>query len=493
MKTVFNNAQVAHVWASGSQERGDSHNRNSYFRGRILYSYGNHFPVGVLMGVGQVVLNSDTYSISTTGMQSDARHATSHMTRVRVPDLKAVADTLSTLAYYVQNPPENPSRREARDRNVKALIGYIEANAAALQDDIGGPYVSGHWDTPDGRHADGATYVEGYSTPAGKTEAEALLEMCGVPTSRAATAIRRGLATAAKNATAQAVADRKREKGEAIQVADMTPNELDSYLEKRWHVRPFGGTPYNDSSSADALGRASKALFGMIKVAKAEKLSASRLGRLKAHRAVVRAVLTAYNDDQAGLVAQEHARRFENWKARYTAAKDDEARLAVWRSNGVHESAYDVESDERAALRAANLEGRQLDSAERMAREVDAREAWLKGEGSRHVRLNGPDGTALVRRSNDGERLETSHGADVPWDHAVKAFRFIRLCVERGEAFHTNGRTVRVGPFKVDSIAANGDMKAGCHSFAWEVMRELAEREGVLTLTPSAEALEVTA
>ena len=270
----------------------------------------------------------------------------------------------------------------------------------------------------------------------------------------------------------------------------MTPNEFDGHLDWRWHVRPFTGQRQGDEYAAERLRNASKALFRLIKTAKAEKLSAARLGRLKAHRAGILATLKAYNDDRAGYVAAYHAERFANWQARYSAAKDDAERLAVWRSNGVRADAYGEGTPERAALEKADAEGRRLDNAERMAREAEARELWLKGEGDRYARLSGANGTALVRRSPDGERLETSHGADVPWSHAVKAFRFIRLCVEKGEAFHTNGRVIRVGHFTVDYITADGDMKAGCHRFAWADMKALAEREGVFELTPSAEAVE---
>lgn len=465
---ALSNSMVAHTWAAGTKPHGKSNNGNFYFDGRILYSYGSHFAVGVRMAEGFAVLNSDSYSISTSGMQSDASSATSHMTTVRVPKLQDIARELSYLA-------NNGTKGGRSASQVAAIIRHIETHAAALQ-----YKPRGQWDY------EAATFGD---TP-DDTAAALLLRICGIPQARASAAIKRGLAASAKKAKAEASAERKRAKAEASQVGDMTANELDSYLDKRFHVRPFTGNRSGDQYAAEALGRASKALFRLIKVAKAEKLSAARLGRLKAHRAAVLAILKAYNDDAAGYVAAYHAERFANWQARYDAAKDDAARLAVWRSNGVSASAYAENTQERGLLELADAEGRRLDSAERMAQEREAREAWLKGEGSRHVRLNGPDGTALVRRSSDGERLETSHGADVPWSHAVKAFRFIRLCVERGEAFHTNGRVIRVGPFRVDSIDTDGNMKAGCHRFQWDVMKALAEREGVFALGASDEAVE---
>lgn len=464
MTKVFNNSMVAHVWAQGSQANGRSHNGNFYFDGRVLYSYGSHFAVGVLMNDGAAVLNSDSYSISTTGMQSDASRAVKGES-VRVPALQDIARELSYLA-------NNGTKAGRSAGQIAAVIAHIEKHAAALQ-------------TPSRGMWNGDCYPE-----TGETAAETLLRFCGIPKARASAAIKRGLAKAAKAERQHATTERKRQKAEAVAFADMTPNEFDAALDRRFRVRPFTGQQSGDEYAADMLQNASKALFRMIKTAKAEKLSAARLGRLKAHRAGILATLKAYSDDRAGYVAAYHAERFANWEARYSAAKDDAERLAVWKSNGIQASAYAEGTPERAKLDAADVEGRALYDAERMAAEREAREAWLKGEGDRYARLRGANGTALVRRSSDGERLETSQGADVPWSHAVKAFRFIRLCVEKGEAFHTNGRVIRVGHFTVDYITADGDMKAGCHRFAWADMKALAEREGVFGLTPSAEAVE---
>ena len=463
-QTVFANAMVAHVWAQGSQAHGRSHNGNFYFDGRILYSYGSHFAVGVLMNDGAAVLNSDRYSISTSGMQSDALQAVKGE-RVHVPALQDIARDLSRIA--------NNGAATSPDA-VAAIIRHTETHAAAMSIKAGGY----HWQEEPAGEGD-------------ETRADRLLRFCGIPKARASAAIKRGLAKAAKKAKADAAQSRKRQKAEAVMVADMTPNEFDGHLARRFHVRPFTGQRSSDEYAAERLHDASKELFRLIRTAKAEKLSAARLGRLKAHRAGILATLKAYNDDRAGYVAAYHAERFANWKARYDAAKDDAERLAVWKSNGIQASAYAEGTPERAKLEAADEEGKRLNDAERYRQEQEAREAWLRGENSgNYSRLSGPGGVALVRRSKDGERLETSHGADVPWSHAVKAFRFIRLCVEKGEAFHTNGRVIRVGHFTVDYITADGDMKAGCHRFAWADMKALAEREGVFGLTPSAEAVE---
>lgn len=151
----------------------------------------------------------------------------------------------------------------------------------------------------------------------------------------------------------------------------------------------------------------------------------------------------------------------------------------------------------KAAAKAAKERAkRQAEERQRQQeRDAFAFEAWRNGEPVQCPRsfYSRDDGSAYVTRTRyaDGvEELRTSQGAAVPWEHAVKAFRFIRLCVERGEAWERNGRTVRVGHYTLDRIEANGDMRAGCHRFAWDEMRALAEREGVFTLAPSDDAVE---
>lgn len=474
----MSNSQVAHVWAAGTKAHGASSNGNLYFDGRILFSYGSHFAVGVRMNDGQAILNSGSYSVSTSGHQSDARHAVNHMRTVSVPDLQDIARDLS----YIANNGVVTSKGA-----VQSIIRYVEKNAAALQVETTGAYVSGRWNTPDGEYAEGADYIDGYYEKTGMTRAAVLLSIAGIHESRAAPAIKRGLAAAAKKAKADAAETRKREKAEAARVADMTLLERDTWFADFWHIRPLDGRRHNDESSVRMMREASKRLFRMQKTAKAEGFSAKRQAALKEARAKLQATIRAYDEDSAELVATLKAERFAVWAAEWSKAKTGPDRVAVWTGSRVRPGDYEEGTPERAALDAAL----QLFKADVAEQQREAVEAWKRGENS--LRLTAPDGSAYVRRSLDGERLETSHGADVPWDHAVKAFRFIRLCVEKGEGFRTNGRVIRVGHFRVDEITPQGDMRAGCHRFAWADMAALAEAEGVFNLTPSAEAVETNA
>ena len=153
--------------------------------------------------------------------------------------------------------------------------------------------------------------------------------------------------------------------------------------------------------------------------------------------------------------------------------------------------AADMAKREREAQKAAAVERAQREAAQR---ELDAGDfaAWQAREaGSRcpYSYSRTTTGGAYLRRSPNGESLETSQGASVPWDHALKAFRFVKLVRERGEPWARNGRQVRVGHYQLDRIEASGDFKAGCHFIEWAQIEVLAAREGVLDAAPSAEAV----
>lgn len=84
MKTVFDNRQVAHVWAQQSQEHGRSNNGNMFFHNKTIYSYGHHFPMGHFVDDNTVLLNSSSYSNSTGKQQGYVRYAVNHKRRIYV-------------------------------------------------------------------------------------------------------------------------------------------------------------------------------------------------------------------------------------------------------------------------------------------------------------------------------------------------------------------------------------------------------------------------
>lgn len=106
----ISNTQVAHLWANRS--RASAKGSNFFFGGPILYSYGSHFPVGAFVatdpgwqGPPVVLLNSGTYSVSTSKHQSYAFSAINgHGFRLfRVPRLPQTARESTEALAIVGN------------------------------------------------------------------------------------------------------------------------------------------------------------------------------------------------------------------------------------------------------------------------------------------------------------------------------------------------------------------------------------------------------
>lgn len=146
-----------------------------------------------------------------------------------------------------------------------------------------------------------------------------------------------------------------------------------------------------------------------------------------------------------------------------------------------------------AALVAREAERVRYEAQRRSEEAVDFR-AWQAGQSnycpSSYARDEAGSVYMRIAEGPEGAELQTSMGARVPLRHAVKVFRFVKACRERGEGWRANGRVIRVGHFTVTEITAAGDMVAGCHRFSWAQMCAAATAAGVVDMEPSAEAVE---
>jgi hypothetical protein len=146
---------------------------------------------------------------------------------------------------------------------------------------------------------------------------------------------------------------------------------------------------------------------------------------------------------------------------------------------------------DKAAKRAAKAEREKATREARELAERRAREARIAANrqaiaewraGSRynlpHDAARDEAGGALIRIK--GDVLETSLGASVPLEHAIKVFRRVAACRDAGVSWHRNGETIRVGAFQVDAIDADGSFRAGCHSFNWPEIEQAARLAGAL-------------
>lgn len=77
--------------------------------------------------------------------------------------------------------------------------------------------------------------------------------------------------------------------------------------------------------------------------------------------------------------------------------------------------------------------------------------------------------------------VETSWGARFPVEDATRAFRFIAIIRKRGECYKPNGEQApTLGHYRIDRIAANGTVRAGCHTVAWTEIEGIARQLGLI-------------
>ena len=79
----------------------------------------------------------------------------------------------------------------------------------------------------------------------------------------------------------------------------------------------------------------------------------------------------------------------------------------------------------------------------------------------------------------DGKRIvETSHGADVPYDSARVLYQLVLARRKSGDDWQGGGMArPRVGDFSLHEINGDG-IRVGCHRIGWEEIDRLAEVEG---------------
>lgn len=585
IRRTFNDpGAVAHRWAHQSQDSAKFRD-NFYFERRKLFSYGTHFLVGFIMPDGAnsrdvALLNSDSYSVTTSRHQREASVAVRHMAQYALPsltDLRDVLDSLADVSLRNVNARLSGSRdfrklaetdisdmddsrysermRIVRAANVRLRVREWLANNAEAIGTAGARYAGAVW------LAELAGYTE---AEAARMIAKAIRDADAAKERRAKAAELRELAEAKRIASLSAAAFRESWPRDGSDARD------DSYNAKEH--KQFATRLFRLAKLAKAKGwtRIAAELKAREKEFRAH--SAGRSGRIvQAYRDAkareVRAwrngtgarpmpylferfpaIKAALERSQAREWAERHAAEFAAWQAgegkrpsatshekdspefaaiAASIAADREAfrvaydawqagegeRPAALASDAMPrygDSDYRYFSDASAAIRAdvereraeAEAERQRAAERERFERAAEFRRAWLAGEASSayspHGRLSDDRGGALIRAVDvkrdasgavTGGTLETSHGADVPLVHAVKAFRFVKMVRERGETWRRNGRVIRVGVYQIDAIDSDG-FTAGCHRINWSEIERLARELGVYDATPSAEAVE---
>jgi hypothetical protein len=130
----------------------------------------------------------------------------------------------------------------------------------------------------------------------------------------------------------------------------------------------------------------------------------------------------------------------------------------------------------KSAETAAKEKARKTEAAKQ---EAESLAKWRIGELRYSSFYNSP---IALRLTKDKTEVETSRGARIPVDHALRVLQVVRRVVERGEAFVTNGHSVHAGPYKIDRIDVDGTLKAGCHTISLAEIERLApELEALAT------------
>jgi hypothetical protein len=464
MKTVFTNDECAHVWAQqlpGQYGQGYS----VQFDGPALYSWGRHYLTGFIMPDGVALLNSRRYSSSTGKHQSRAASAVSHRRTIRIDDLTAWQDYLETAARG------RPDKGESA-----AMLKRVERAALDLSDEAG-------------------AY---------------LLGLAGFPAARWAR-IRKAAETARDKAAARSSAALlKLHRATARELGDMTPK---AFALRMAEARAYGNQYAPDSALRDLVDLLYSAhRYGTANGTPADKRRRAILwARLSMARA---AAERAGRKSSRVAAARETARANATIRAAIdpTRQPDSLYRSSRWAAltaaiGKLLVNACTLPPATRANVNrlwtlaeVARVELVRRELEEEHAKQAAARAAWLAGESS-SLPYGATDATggALIRavgveRDAAGEitggTLETSQRASVPLCHALRAFRFLKLCHDTGRTWNANGRTIRVGHYRIDSVSPSGDFVAGCHRINWNEVERLALELGVFALPASEEALE---
>ncbi|MGH8074239.1 MAG: hypothetical protein ACREO4_09215 [Lysobacter sp.] len=164
---------------------------------------------------------------------------------------------------------------------------------------------------------------------------------------------------------------------------------------------------------------------------------------------------------------------------KFTAASDAarSARHKMLRANGAPGCVFPMEETEGAEALAQAADARKPE--EYAAQLVDWRNAK---PGARFPsQLHNTNRAAFLRLSPDGRRVETSQGAEVPVRVCSLVWHLLGEQRAAGTARSFAPGSVKLGNFALDSIDAEGNVRAGCHFIPYS---ELADIAGRLAFNP---------
>lgn len=537
MKQVHKREMVAHLWAHKAQDSARVASGNFYFVGPVLYSYGPHFVCAYHMpgeysvdGRPVALLNADKYS-ATTNRHMYAVHQAlpGYVVRVEMPRLnenmvrsidrrgagaiiEPMVDELRTLADKATNPRIRPDTRGALFRNMRSIRAHALhfASVDAGRRDL----------DAERRKAARATarMLSALAIPddgADKAGAEALAfelnktkyaERMAEHIRRAERAIGCAVYEAeCGNFTAaeRYIVDAENAAGFARDYAQKARRELPRAFVREWK-KYAPGTEWRamiaDKARAEAVAEA-RAVWANEEALAREALAVrefhivNRFLAGEARRAFETLRGEPGDDERAEFIARATAAA-QRWRAmdeleqaREELAAAHEAYAAGKYTRACETARSAARKFHRRASGASPDDAQALADAEALAADAEARKPeeyaaqladWRDSKPGAHfpAALHTCGRVAFLRLSADGQRVETSRGAEVPARVCPLVWRLVGEVRASGAPREFAPGSVRLGHFSLDSIDAGGNVRAGCHFVPFAELADIASRLG---------------
>lgn len=475
-KTVFENSMVAHVWAQQTQAHGKSNNGQFYFDGRCIYSYGSHFLAGFVVDENTVLINANGYSVTTSKHMSYVRRAV-YGKYPNIYDVHNIQDWRDAVLY---DRPDQLARQGFK-MNVEALTTLFGRDKArqlinkrdALEktkyaaerkafraeimrdlkavksgyrgDRLFGVYVSVS------RHS---SYTSHYIA---LTEAQNCL--------KATTAAQRKASSTEYNypsleAQLKALASKLRAKVKQRK-AEFVKAQWQGDLKRLFgYIRALREDPINAThpqtvrTLAYDIGVWTKPHFAKLQdeLMRVDAVLAKRqrMAGLKLWKSEMRKVLAFTANPVAYMT------RTPNGPTRYVPGfPSNPFKMRQFEHNS-NRFAFEGKAYEAYQTAKLNYE------AERVAH---LKAEWLAGNASLATNLVHPRGYEFAFLRVRGNNVETSRGASVPLDHALRLYRFMKAIKQPWEG--DRNAPVRVGHFTLEYVK-DDVAKIGCHKLHFD-------------------------
>lgn len=492
MKTVFNTDTVTHLWANGAQSEARNGNNTVWFRDGVLYSYQE--PIAARFD-GLVLLNSSNFSVTTSRHQTLARRAVGYHTEAfYVPSLKYLSELrrqkagkVKTFPVMAQGCVDKIVGLIASLRNMRSVPKMQRVLEEAIVVETAGyklcEYVGAKkWPLPPLPQA----------VPADKVERDAFI-----------------LTFAKAKIMAEYESTCKTIKNNFNWIKDLVDGVQDNFalqnlqgrIDNTFRLLNEAGQGYKlakgresakvnrfkreltalDAKAQPAIA-ACKVYFAQAEIdreiARAnqnpEKLYLSRL-----RRAYVDYPDTPRKEEVERLLALEALQiEVEN----INLAIQTIASAKAYDINGYsadaaryYRRAYSIVQEitnikEREdLLTKINPEIERLEEVIRL-KEADKARAWCAGESN--IR---PAYEAGAFARVKGDTVQTSRGATVPLEHAVRLAVLARRVIRQGGGTWEQGAGPMVGHYRVISIDASGRTVIGCHTFGADEANRMIE------------------